>query len=120
MLAVFPSARVRALVRVCNSARWADQWSGSQPCSTTGVTVVTAYPVQYPPSCSLRLPSEKSSRLTLGMAVSVRPGQKEKTRLESLRRSGEVLPPVLANVWLALSPHCFDSHPGVLPIKPDI
>jgi hypothetical protein len=74
MLAVFPSARVRALVRADNSAHWTDQWSGSHPCSTTCVTVVTAYQVQYPPSCRFKLPSVKSSRWVLGVAVSVRSG----------------------------------------------
>jgi hypothetical protein len=79
MLALFPSARVRALVRAYNSTYWADQWSVSHPCSTTCVTVVTAYLVQYPPSCRLPLPSVKSSRSALGMAVSVRSGWEEKT-----------------------------------------
>jgi hypothetical protein len=76
--------------------------------------VVTAYPIWYPPSHRLRLPSVKSSRSALGIAVSARTDWEEKTSSKTSSQEWRAPPPLLVNMWLIESPHCFDSHPGVV------
>jgi hypothetical protein len=78
------------------------------------VPVVTAYPIWYPPSRRLRLPSVKSSRSALGIAVSARTDWEEKTSSKTSSQEWRAPPPLLVNMWLIESPHCFDSHPGVV------
>jgi hypothetical protein len=78
--------------------------------------VVTAYPLWYPPSCRLQAPASINEELQVsignGSVCEVGPGRKDFVQnLSGVERLSLLFWQICDRIE---SPHCFNSHPGVL------